>query len=1386
MKWTTATALLLALSAGGVGVAVVATRKPKEPAEVLAEIRAEMESPIFDKGDALLRLEKALDASRNSDDQKVASQLLETRATLYRDLKAYARSREDLELLLTTYRPGDKNLKLEIAKLQALDGQTFEALQRTRGLTQQAPDFGEGWALHAELEEFKAKELLEEAFQIARLGLPSGDSKEAERLLTELTARDVEDPERDDLVYRLREAFSGGRESDLDEVLARVGEPRVGFRRAREAFAKALASSVAPSTVMRLADSFQRAGRLDLAIQLQFAARRIDSIAKDAASTGALLDDLVAARRIPEARTLLRGWKWELGGSLEFYRSAGEVFFKAGDYAALRPVTIGLDRLGGDTGRAWARFFGGILFITSPRPTKPSRDDFASDEDFNKKLENFNKWPKGLNKVLLGLVLFAEDKVHPEPFLNAKKLAWFHVADGYQALGNLSKERKFLRMALAQLPRHSADSWIRYAETLRQAKKGAPWKEVEIAYTEALNLDPSLTKSIAPLWYEAGENSLTKVGSSLAAVIDGVAKNDRLMPVRSVGPSVLTKLAQSHLDNGRYYEAIRVAEKAREDHPHLVPPLDVIIDAGLHNAARYDVEPELVERIESAGVDDRVESFLRRLPKERLEGKWLVRAIRAQPVRFGKAAVARWYLENGDPNKASDVLADLELTGSPSELRVLRSRLLVESAAWDEAVQELNRLDASRQNQPRTLLLKLRALIGANDQRGLDQVVRQMRQHVPLESPAMLETVDRLMAADRLDLALALVNAMDQKSATRTPEFYRRRILVDLMVAPDKGNATAMESILRAEPYLLDGSPEIAALLLAVTERNWTQLRPLVERLEDSGFAVSAYSKAALALLGERIESGRRAAVAGLQRAPRDPDWAFLKAASAALLDADMEVPEWCGPSAAADAQKLLRGATQRASKDPRDALSIFLVSDSKAWLPWSKPRLAELVKETGSTIWGAHLTQRLLLTEGAGAARQASVEALLTVHPRFGPGHDLAVKLAEEAYPAEPLHPRVVSARALRLDSLGARLINDPIETSIAEAGKLARDGKYKEAVDKMLPVIRSGGRKATQGRIMLSIFAIRADEPGIAAQYLHAAAMGDLGIYKNAALDSLLHAIEGALDNEADRKPQRASLTHAEAQLMLRDLTARYPLDPLVALARLKLQDVAEGERGARARGLLTEMRQGSGGKSLNQLRPGATKRWVEFLAPIAAEVASDLVEDELRVQPGNVELLQLAGFVAEAVGDFPSAKRDYRALLAINPRPETGYSLAEILIAEGATPADVIPLLVQAGRLQGGGSARSVYLRSLADIRVARPGLDDLVKRLAGLWNQRTRSRDEVDPLGVGLLYADALSRRGNDKDGAALDRLMEELSPYVKDSLYEGQFLDALIGVHSAIK
>ena len=96
-----------------------------------------------------------------------------------------------------------------------------------------------------------------------------------------------------------------------------------------------------------------------------------------------------------------------------------------------------------------------------------------------------------------------------------------------------------------------------------------------------------------------------------------------------------------------------------------------------------------------------------------------------------------------------------------------------------------------------------------------------------------------------------------------------------------------------------------------------------------------------------------------------------------------------------------------------------------------------------------------------------------------------------------------------------------------------------------------------------------------------------------------------------------------------------------------------------------------------------PGSTRSWARFLAPIAPEVASDLVRKEHLKEPGNLDLLQLTGEIAMIEGDLQTARREYETLLAIEPRAEVGYALAEVMLGGGATRSVIDPLLAQANR-------------------------------------------------------------------------------------------------------
>lgn len=189
--------------------------------------------------------------------------------------------------------------------------------------------------------------------------------------------------------------------------------------------------------------------------------------------------------------------------------------------------------------------------------------------------------------------------------------------------------------------------------------------------------------------------------------------------------------------------------------------------------------------------------------------------------------------------------------------------------------------------------------------------------------------------------------------------------------------------------------------------------------------------------------------------------------------------------------------------------------------------------------------------------------------------------------------------------------------------------------------------------------------------------------------------------------------------------------------------------------------------------------------------------------------MELLQLTGEIARIEGDLDRARREYETLLAIEPRADVCYALAEVLLERGAADSTVGPLLDQASELSGASDARAQYLRSIADLNVPRVSpltsgqlerfsegrirsaenreaserrlLDRLVQRLEKLWQGRAESSDVIDVADLGIAYASALSRRGTVEDDAAVVALVSELQSLVEDRRYAPVLLVALASV-----
>ncbi len=1438
MKWTTATALLLALSAGGIGVAVVTTREPVSPAGMLENVRRQMGRPLFDSAEALRELDKALEGRMGQLTLELERDLLRARADVYESIGSLERARQDVERLIASHEaetgssdlPGHapivQSLALEAVRLQSDDGELLAAFERVEQLTAQDPGNAEVWLLKGDLAEQIARQGraknepgLDQLLDRARRELTADQFTRASQLLVSLVSRDPRDPEIEELEVQLARVFDTAEEVELRWMMENIGEPRQWFSVARAAYSQSLAVDLTPDAVVRLANSLERAGQLDLAIQLQTIARRAPSVAFDSETAMSFLRALAAGQRVMEVEALVRGWDWDLGTPAEFYRAAGEFLFESGKLEALASVSAGLREVGEDTAMYWARGFFSPIAAIAAYERQASRlasvlqeleqeEDPAARTALTRTRDALQVWLDDFRGTKTSdLKGFAWDTINPEPFAGARKSAAIYSAEAYRLAARANPARAAFSVALAEYPEQSAKAWADYAELLEAAELVGAAEE---ALSRAMSLDPSMTSTLASRWFSLGEKDVENSGSTLSSLIDQTARQGTFLPSGAFGASIQTRVAQDHLDNGRPSAAIQAARKALENYPDLVPPLDVIIGAKLSKPGRYSVVADILRRIELAGVDETVEGFLDQIDGESLEGEALLRAIHASPERFGRAAAAQWHMANGEIATALRTIDGLEGGAAPAGLRLVSARLLLESGSYEGALTALDGLNGRAKTSAEADLLRLRALLGLGRTEAVTAHVRELVDHhpLPLGSRVYLDSIDELMRAGATRLAFGLVEQLDSTPETRTPGFYTRRVLVDLVLSDARGVDATRESILRAEPYLTDGTPEIAAILLAVSERDWTSLPRLVDSIKRSRFEPDRYQATALELLGEELEEGARSAAASLAANPRDPYWALLDAAATTLVSGDVVLGEWFGDAAAEDLSVFLCGPGARETRDPRDAIALFLASRQPGFLPWTRPRLTAHAAATGSTIWSPLLQIEVASSSGDESEISRILAELVRDHPRFGPGHDLNVERAEAVHPTAPLHPEVVRARTRRLDAMTARLIANDVEVRMARAGKLAGDSRYAEAIRALLPLARLEGADAITGRIMLSLLQLQAGAPAFAAQYLHAAAMKDLGVYENDALESLVDAIRLALAGGG----ARGTLTAEDARRMLRDLRSRYPHDPLIALAELELLDVKEGERGRRARGLLTELQRVAGERPLNALRPGSTQAWVQFLAPFALEVASDLVQGESIKEPGNVELLRLTGELARLDGDDDRARKVYETLLAIEPSADAYYALAEILLSRGANLREIDPLLRQASRLDGASNSRSSFLRALGELNVpatspltpnqlerfSQAGIKEherrvaaerqmanrLVERLAQLWQRRDRSADTVDIVELGLAYAAALSRRGSDADDRTIAALVNELRPLVEDRLYVPVLLETLESVSRA--
>ena len=211
-----------------------------------------------------------------------------------------------------------------------------------------------------------------------------------------------------------------------------------------------------------------------------------------------------------------------------------------------------------------------------------------------------------------------------------------------------------------------------------------------------------------------------------------------------------------------------------------------------------------------------------------------------------------------------------------------------------------------------------------------------------LDTEGRLALVERLLGHGRADLAEQILALLDQSIESRTPAFYRTLVR---FAALTRDTSRQAEAIARAEPFLVDGTPELADLLLHIGNRDWIKVPPAVARLRATEFKPSPVQEATLTLLEERLANGRRLIERGSAAQPRSPEWALLRAASLALEGEPIELAAWFGARASQETTDTLLG-NRLGRRDPREVLAVLLTLELDAFL--QTPDRRHLPSEVG------------------------------------------------------------------------------------------------------------------------------------------------------------------------------------------------------------------------------------------------------------------------------------------------------------------------------------------------------------------------------------------------------------------------------------------------------
>lgn len=1324
MKWTTRILFVLAISISTAVIAMVSNQRNRTPELSLDAIEETLEKDDYNHSTLIQALNTAFKNSQRAGDQDSQIRALTIRGDLYLEIGAHEEARNDFEQIKALLPIPDARILLRLVQTDIKSGDPERGQRRIDELLKIAPNSSKAYTQRGRLHLTSARQRQTQCESLLKDALAPAQFAIGVRLLDQLSAQDLMDPERAGGVSSLRELFPEAAGEKLSRILVLADEASSYSRDARASFERSFAFDAGAEAIYEFINLLMRSKQPEKAMRFGAQARMHEEIKGHHKTTLSLIKAHYDARDINGAGTL----------AAELVQATRELTTQ--EYALCCKALLASER--------WS----GLFFAASRMRAIGTSVDGLESSLYLGLAQNGRKRHANARTLLRS---FAKSNLI-DPYPDAHYHAWTILAGLDRAAEEPFFERESVHAALKLAPpgEESKELWVRLGELQLEdghTNPALPLRSFAEAICQSKRIEPELFER----YLEIGKKTQASEGRDLDLVYQELVRERRSLPPIPLNSYELLGLAKKHATSGNNLAVISVCRRLLDNLPGFLPATNMMINARLALGRERSAIAQIVDRMDSTGLDELSMQFIQRLPRDPFTTAQLHRVMKADPTWTGKLETARRLRAVGDRRAALACLQSNESEIS-SEEALLSATILAELGERDAAKEKLAGIQASSPSYPQAMLLWARLGSLTNDTAVIDAAVDAV---LATEDVQVIQSlVEQLIFDRRLERVTPALVTLAELSGESDPWVLEQYVLYRLVRGEtDK----ARESASRAEYFSLSHKAPLGMILASTITADRAQAAADAALfLKQFPHALNNIAKAATSLLAQKPDLAKEIIDSKSMNKEKAPEWTLITVAAEALgHDIGMAA---LSDEEIAYARGLLLGTSEQ-PRDPITSLGVILAAQTSFYAPYALEKLNEYAGQERDA-WSTFLIANTLKRGNElGRARDTIWSFTQADAEYFGPAWDLQEGL-EYARLGTLDHPEIEALRLSRLKS-EARGSIDSSAALLTQAYEALKSGDLSAATEACSSALEIAPLDHQANAAMAHVKYAGGDHR-VSLNHWISACENAPSTYLPGYVSKSLEVIEKAL---AFTPPKLLSSDAAGALETISTYAKRDPRIPLL-MAKLDLQKDPDNP----AMGVTRAFRRLQNYIAQNpklgiaDLLPGAEVAWAHFYGQHGPEQALNFCRQQLLLSPGAYSLWIAEVRALRDLGQTAEALEAAHTLLKINATAEVYEEIAACLQESGATVKAIEAELAKAYEVNSGSLSVAAMLtrtKSLLSVRGERAASQS-ISLLTRIWDTETTGAIENEQAEVGLILAEGFMKRDKKGDRNSAKLLLAEVS------------------------